>query len=335
MNDFSFMQITNGEHRIHAAWLGEGPLVVFCHGFPGLWYSWRHQMRAVAAAGFKAVALDMRGYGGSARPVDASEYTLDNIRSDLRAVLSTFGEQQAIFVGADFGAAVVWNMVLAEPELVRALVVLSVPYDHDYYGYFSQGGEGFSGEPPSKRFADVGHVSFLHAHYFQEPGIAEQELNAQPREFLTRLFWALSGEGNLLSAFSRGKPGMGYMEVLGPAGKSLPWTWMSEADLDFYSEQFGAGGFTGPLNWYRVCDLNWRSNRKFIGQQIHQPCLFIAGQHDPVITMSSASALEFMRKMVPNLSDILLLENAGHFVQMEQAVLVSEAIVHFLEHCPS
>jgi pimeloyl-ACP methyl ester carboxylesterase len=127
MNDFSFTQIRSGEHHIQAAWLGDGPLVIFCHGFPGLWYSWRHQMRAVAAAGFKAVALDMRGYGGSSKPANANEYTLDNIRSDLRAVLEAFGQQQAVFVGADFGAAVVWNMALAEPDLVRALVVLSVP----------------------------------------------------------------------------------------------------------------------------------------------------------------------------------------------------------------
>ena len=331
MNDFSFTQVRSGEHHIQAAWLGDGPLVIFCHGFPGLWYSWRHQMRAVAAAGFKAVALDMRGYGGSSKPANANEYTLDNIRSDLRAVLEAFGQQQAVFVGADFGAAVVWNMALAEPNLVRALVVLSVPYDHDYYGYFGQGGTGLSGEPPSKRFADIGRASFLHAHYFQEPGVAEQELNAQPREFLTRLFWALSAQGDLRSAFDRGKPGMGYMDVLGPAGTPLPWAWMSETNMDYYVEQFGASGFTGPLNWYRACDLNWISNRQLIGQPIHQPCLFIAGRNDPVIEMSGPGALEFMRKMAPNLKDLLLLENAGHFVQLEQATPVSEAIVHFLE----
>ncbi|MBK6741387.1 MAG: alpha/beta fold hydrolase [Haliea sp.] len=249
MNDFSFTQVRSGEHYIQAAWLGDGPLVIFCHGFPGLWYSWRHQMRAGAAAGFKAVAPGYEGLRRQQKPANANEYTLDNIRSDLRAVLETFGQQQAVFVGADFGAAVVWNMALAEPDLVRALVVLSVPYDHDYYGYFGQGGRGLSGEPPSKRFADIGRASFLHAHYFQEPGIAEQELNAQPREFLTRLFWALSAQGDLRSAFDRGKPEWATWRSLVRLARPLPWAWMSETDMDYYAQQFGAGGFTGPLNW--------------------------------------------------------------------------------------
>lgn len=330
MGDFSFTNVPNGEYRIHIGSIGAGPLVVFCHGFPGLWYSWRHQMRAVAASGFRAVALDMRGYGGSSKPEDASEYSLDKIRSDLRAVLSHFGQQQAVFVGVDFGAPVVWNMALAEPALVRALVVLSVPYDHDYYGYFGQGGAGFSAVPPSTRFADIAQNGFFHAHYFQEPGLAEQELNARPREFLTRLFWALSAQGDLLAAFARGKPGMGYIEVLGSASKSLPWAWMSDADMDYYAGQFSAGGFTGPLNWYRACDINWRANRQFLGQQIHQPCLFIAGEKDPVITMSPPGALDFMRKMVPGLADVLLVKDAGHFVQMEQASPVNDAITNFL-----
>lgn len=331
MAEVSFHHVPNGEFRIHVAALGEGPLVVFCHGFPGLWYSWRHQMRAVAAAGFRAVALDMRGYGGSSKPESVHEYALDKIRSDLRAVLQYFGEGQAVFVGVDFGAPVVWNMALAEPSLVRALVVMSVPYDHDYYGYSGLGGAGISARRPSERFAESAEGGFLHAHYFQQPGMAERELNAQPREFLIRLFWALSARGDLRAAFAHGRPGMGYIEVLGPAGEPLPWSWMSEADMDYYVAQFSAGGFTGPLNWYRVCDLNWQGNRQYIGQTIQQPCLFIAGENDPVIVMSASGALDFMRKMVPGLDGVLLLKDAGHFAQLEQPALVSGAITDFLK----
>lgn len=329
MHDVQFADVPNGEVNLHVASIGNGPLVVFCHGFPGLWYSWRHQMRAVAEAGFKAVALDMRGYGGSSAPPSAGEYTLEKIRSDLTAVLKHFGESQATFVGMDFGAPVVWNMALAAPDSVHALVVLSVPYDHDYYGYFGLSGEGFSAVPPSQRFASIGAESFLHAHYFQEPGVAEAELNAEPHEFLTRLFWALSAQGDLLSAFGRGKPGMGYIEVLGHASP-LPWSWMTDADLNYYAKQFEEGGFTGALNWYRACDLNWQANREFIGQQIGQPCLFIAGADDPVITMSPPGAMDYMGKMVRNLTGPVILENAGHFVQMEQASLVNDAILRFL-----
>ena len=166
MSGFSFTQIKNGQYEIRAAWLGDGPLVIFCHGFPGLWYSWRHQMQAVAAVGFKAVALAMRGYGGSSKPASASEYTLEKIRGDLQAVLRNFGQPHAVFVGVDFGAPVVWNIALAEPGLVKALVVLSVPYDHDYYGYFGLGGEGFSGLPPSRRFAEIGEQVVAAAERF-------------------------------------------------------------------------------------------------------------------------------------------------------------------------
>lgn len=329
-NGIDFTNVLNDGQNIHVASVGDGPLVVFCHGFPGLWYSWRYQMEAVAEAGFKAVALDMRGYGRSTAPQCASEYTLEKVRGDLLAVLTHFGESSATFVGMDFGAAVVWNMALAAPERVRSLIVLGVPYDHDYYGYFGLDGEGFSGLPPSQRFAEFGKESFLHAHYFQEPGIAEAEINAQARELLIRLFWALSAKGDLLAAFGKGKPGMGYIEVLGEAGEPLPWSWMSDADMSYYVEQFQATGFTGALNWYRVCDLNWRANRQFIGQQIKQPCLFIAGEEDPVMKMSPPGALDFMKKMVPNLSGSILLKDAGHFVQAEQAAHVNDAVTQFL-----
>jgi len=331
INDINFAQVVNGNNTINVASLGEGPLVVFCHGFPGLWYSWRHQMWAVAAAGYRSVALDMRGYGGSSAPDSVTEYTLDKIRSDLMSVLAHFGDRQATFVGMDFGAAAVWSMALAEPESVRNLVVLGVPYDHDYYGYFGLSGEGISAIPPSQRFAGSAENGFLHAHYFQEPGVAEKELNAQPREILTRLFWALSAKGDLPSAFSRGRAGMGYIEVLGPPGDAIPWSWMSSGDLDYYTDWFQHVGFTGPLNWYRACDLNWQANREYIGQMIEQPCLFVAGAEDPVITMSPPSAIDFMKKMVPNLAEPVFLKGAGHFVQLEQAGLVNRAILQFLD----
>lgn len=322
--------IQNGDCQIQIAHQGTGPLVVFCHGFPGLWTSWRNQIEAVSAAGFTAVALDMRGYGGSSKPQAISDYGLDKIRGDLKAVLAHFNEPSAIFVGTDFGAAVVWNMAVAEPDRVRGLVVLSVPYDHDYYGYFGQGSD--SGlPPPSERFAAAAKTGFLHAHYFQQPDVAERELDPQPHEFLTRLFWALSGKGDLMSRMAEGKPGMGYLEVLGPASEPLPWPWMSIEDMENHVQAFSIDGFRGALNWYRVADQNWHANRQYIDKKIEQPCLFIAGQQDPVIQMGGDNALRYMESKVSGLQDIVLIEDAGHLVQMEQAEQVNEKITAFLK----
>lgn len=330
MHELSFSKVVNGDVSLHVASVGQGPLVVFCHGFPGLWYSWRAQMEAVAAAGYRAVALDMRGYGESSAPQAAEDYSLSKIRADLLAVLAHFAEDQAVFVGTDFGAAVVWNMALVEPARVRKLVVLAVPYDHDYYGYSGMQGEGASAIPPSQRFAEIAKSSFLHAHYFQEVGRAEKELNSQPQEFLTRLFWALSAKGDLLGSFARSTADMGYIEALGPAGEAIPWSWMTEADMGYYVSNFQRSGFTGALNWYRVCDENWRAKRDYIGEKIEQACLFIAGEKDPVLTMSSSSALDYMQRMVPNLQGMQIIQDAGHFVHLEQPELVNAAITEFL-----
>lgn len=321
--------LTHDNCQIHISYLGDGPLVVFCHGFPGLCCSWQKQLLAVAHAGFTGVALDMRGYGKSSKPQAISDYSLDCIRSDLKAILKDFNAGSAVFVGSDFGAAVVWNMAVAEPQLVRGLVVLSVPYDHDYYGYFGQSDDAKL-PPPTTRFAAAAEQGFLHAHYFQQAGVAERELDQQPSEFLTRLFWALSSQGELMSRMALGKPGMGYLDVLGPAVEPLPWPWMSEAQMQTYVEGFEQDGFRGALNWYRVADLNWEMNRQYIGQKIEQPCLFIAGKQDPVIQMCGDDALRFMRSKVSDLRAIELIEQAGHFVQMEQAEKLNDKLCAFL-----
>lgn len=310
---------------------GEGPLLVLCHGFPGLAYSWRHQLTALAAAGFHAVAPDMRGYGKSGQPAAVAEYSLDHIRSDMLALLDHLQAERAIFVGHDFGTPVVWHLALECPDRVAGVAALSVPYDFDYYG---RRGVGHRGEPelnmlPSEQFAAYAQDAFLHAHYFQQPGPADAELNANTATFLRRIYWALSGEGDLLAAFASAAPGAAYLDVLPEPARPLPWPWLDAHSLQHYVSTFETSGFRGPLNWYRVADINWQLNRRYLGQKIDCPALFIAGEKDPVMMMSGPESLTFMRSMVPLLAEEVTVPQAGHWVQQEAPGRVNQCLLAF------
>lgn len=310
---------------------GSGPLVILCHGFPGLAYSWRNQIQPLTDAGFRVVAPDMRGYGGSGKPTAVSAYSFDHIRSDLVALLDHMGEERAIFVGHDFGTPVVWNMAHECAERVAGVVALSVPYDFDYYGRRGVGhfDDSLPEVPPSKQFAAYAESAFLHAHYFQKVGPADRELGSNTAAFLRRIFWALSGEGDLLAAFSRATPGSGYLDVLPEPSEPLPWPWLPESAMDQYIKAYEASGFSGALNWYRVADINWELNRRYLGKKIETPALFMAGERDPVMTMSGIDSLNFTRQMATNLKDIVMIPNVGHWLQQEAAQIVNRHLLDF------
>ncbi len=162
---------------------GSGTAVVMCHGFPGLGYSYRHQSAALAEAGFRSIALDMPGYGGTTRPRRDRGLHQRRVANRLIDLLDALGIDKAVFVGHDFGAPVAWTTALRHPpDRVAGLVSLAVPYAPDRFP-----------AKPSAIYAALARKHFLHIHYFQEPGVAERELDARPREFLQRLFHALSG----------------------------------------------------------------------------------------------------------------------------------------------
>ena len=200
---------------LHIACQGEGPLVLMCHGYPGLWYSWRHQLQPIAEAGFRAVALDMRGYGGSSRPLASREYGFDRLAADVLAVLDHFGEQQAVLIGHDFGANLAWHMGIWYPHSIRAIVPLCVPYDMEL--------AGGSDQRPSELYAAIAGQHFFHMHYYQAEGVAERHLVGREREFLTKLFWALSAEGELLDWQNFPSEGTHYIDVLAEPARALPW----------------------------------------------------------------------------------------------------------------
>ncbi|MBS0366136.1 MAG: alpha/beta hydrolase [Proteobacteria bacterium] len=357
MNTATHQRVRAGDLSLDVTVQGSGPPVIFCHGFPGLGYSWRHQLAALADAGWRAVAPDQRGYGRSDRPLDPRQYDADHVMNDMLAVLDALAEPQAVFVGHDFGAQQVCNLAVRHPQRVQAVVIMSCPYDFDLAGRGGSGraapderpdagkGAGGSGpaQPsrsfavpgvrPSVAFAATARQHFFHMHYFQSVGPPERELGAQPREFLLRLFHALSAQGHLLDWSRFPSEGTGYLDVLAPA-PPLPWSWLSEAEFEHYLREYLCAGpgaaFTGGLNSYRMADRNWELGEAYADADITQPALFIAGEEDVVLKMLPADALQIMQRRVPDLRGTVLVPGAGHFVQQEAPAAVNAALLRFL-----
>ena len=298
---------------LHVAEQGEGPLVVLCHGFPELWYSWRHQLPALAEAGYRAVAVDQRGYGGSSRPEAIEAYDIIELTDDLIGLLDALGEERAVFVGHDWGAPVVWNLALRAPERMNAVVGMSVPF-------LPRGPM-----PPTKLFKAAFGDGFFYILYFQAPGIADAELGADPRLFLRKMLWTLSGEAPPGAYKPAPYQGIGFLDVMSDTDQLPPW--LSGADLDYFVEEFTRTGFTGGLNWYRNFDRNWERTEDLAGRKVDIPALFVAGERDPVLVMASPAG---MAEWVPDLRGTVILPGAGHWVQQERPAEVNAALVEFL-----
>jgi pimeloyl-ACP methyl ester carboxylesterase len=308
--------VANGITQRYAE-CGSGPLVLFCHGWPESWYSWRHQMLALADAGWRCVAPDMRGYGGTDAPAEIERYSILDLVGDMVALVRELGATQAVVVGHDWGAPVAWHCALLRPDLFRAVAGLSVPWA-------PRGGIDLL-----SALARLG-VTRFYMQYFQEPGVAEAELDADPRASLRRLYYTASGDLD--------HPGKGFAQ-LPPDGGVLANTadpavlpgWLSEADLDWYTGEFARAGFRGGLNWYRNLTRNWRLTAPWHGCVIHQPSLFIAGERDGVLKFpASRQQIESFPKTLPGIRGCHILPGAGHWVQQESADEVNRLLVAFL-----
>jgi pimeloyl-ACP methyl ester carboxylesterase len=308
---------TNGIN-LHVAEQGAGPPVVFCHGFPHVWYMWHHQLPVVAGAGFRAAAPDMRGYGRSDAPPQVEDYTNLQAIADLTGLLDDLGEEQAVFVGLDFGAALVWELALRAPERVRAIVVCNNPY------------VGRSRRRPSETWAKMATRHFLHLDYFQRPGPADRELGARPREFLARVYYALSGDYHYLDIWQHPAEGNGYLDVL-PQAPPLPWRWLSAEEFDVIADEFARTGFTGGLNWYRALDLNWELTEGLADAVVTVPAFFIYGERDcDMEGFSGMDPIAAMRARVPDLRQVAMIPGAGHLIQMESPAEVNSLLLRFL-----
>ena len=307
---------TNGIN-LRIAEMGKGPLVILVHGWPESWYSWRRQMPALAAAGYRVVAPDMRGYGGSDKPAAVDDYDIRHTTGDLAGLVDALGEKTAILVGHDWGAIVCWNAMLLHPEKFSALAALSVP--------FGGRATGSPIEGMKARFKD----NFYYILYFQQPGVAEAEFDADPRAILSRLYTSPDTPTAPPKVTDPKMSAGGWIDRLG-APKALP-TWLSQADLDYYVGEFKRAGFRGGINYYRNFDRNWRITPELAGAKIKQPVIFMAGEKDIVIAGAAADALTgTMKRVCDDFRGVVLLPGAGHWVQQERAPEINRTLVDFV-----
>ncbi|MBI2764815.1 MAG: alpha/beta hydrolase [Chloroflexi bacterium] len=312
---------TNGI-RMHYVEQGSGPLVVLCHGFPESWYSWRHQISALAAAGYRVVAPDQRGYGQTDAPADISTYSQLHLVGDIVGLLDVLGEETAVIAGHDWGAPVAWNSGLLRPDRFRAVIGLSVPYT-----------PRAAARPTAAMKATFGD-NFFYILYFQEPGKAEAELDANVRKLQRAFLYSASGVPEPRTVFGQLPKTAKLLDQMTDPGEDHLPPFITKADLDFYTAEFERAGFRGGLNWYRNVDRTWEYMAAFQGAKMRQPALFIAGERDGVIAMNPA-ALQRLPENVPNLRRTVLLPGCGHWTQQERPAEVSEAMIAFLQELDS
>ncbi len=307
---------------LHITEQGSGPLVLLCHGWPELAYSWRHQMPALAQAGYRVVAPDMRGYGGSSAPHSIADYAITDLVGDMVALVAALGETRACIVGHDWGANVAWSAALLRPDLFTAVAALSVPHRPRN-----------PAAPPLALLRAAGLEDF-YWFYFNREGEAEAEFERDIESALRKVLVGISGD----AAASGGKGSGGALNV--PAGRGfldglvdppeLP-AWLGAADIAVYAAAFRKSGFRGPFNWYRNLDRNWALLSPFHGAKVLPPALFIAGDRDAVIASPiGRKALESLEAGVPNLRGKVLIPGAGPWIQQERPAEVNAALLRFL-----
>lgn len=306
---------TNGvQLRVVEAGDRGAPTVVLAHGFPELAYSWRHQIPALAEAGYHVLAPDQRGYGGSSAPDAIEAYNIHELTADIVGLLDDVGAERAVWVGHDWGAPVAWHAPLLHPDRVSAVVGLSVPPLPR------------SHVAPTKAWRKLFGENFFYILYFQEPGVADAELNADPGRVIRRMMGGLRAGGGQDALVRMATPGpAGFIDRL-PEPDGLP-DWISQDELDRYIEEFSRTGFTGGLNWYRNFDRNWETTPELDGAKISVPCLFIGGSADPVLSFTRADRAS---QVVSGPYRQVMLDGAGHWLQQERPDEVNAALLDFL-----
>ncbi|WP_406092316.1 alpha/beta fold hydrolase [Streptomyces sp. NBC_01013] len=318
--DLTHRLVPSPAGRIHLVEQGSGPLVLLVHGFPESWYSWRRQLPALAAAGYRAVAVDVRGYGRSSRPGDVAAYRMLELVEDNVAVVQALGERSAVVVGHDWGATIAANSALVRPDVFRAVGLLSVPYSPR------------GGPRPSEVFAGMGGDEEFYVSRFQEPGRVEAEIEPDVRGWLAGFYAAFSadtmpapdapdphfaGRGTTLrERFPAGRPG-----------------WLSGDELDFYAGEFERTGLTGALNRYRNMDRDWEDLAAFDGAPVTQPSIFLGGSLDASTTWL-ADALAAYPTTLPALAASHILDGCGHWIQQERADEVNRILTDWLASLP-
>jgi len=312
-----FVTVRNGPLSLNVAVKGEGPLIVCVHGWPELWYSWRHQIEHFAAKGYRVAALDVRGYGKSSKPTEIAAYSLKHICSDVAAVIDHFGGGHAALFGHDWGAPIVWDTALLYPGKVRAVAGLSVPY-------------GPRGDASILTFWRTLYAGrFFYQLYFQAEGVAEAELESDIPSALRKIYFALSGDAPLNAWLAEKPPTAKLLDAMVDL-RPFP-AWLSAADLEVYVEAFRAGGFRGPLNRYRAQDIDFADLADLAGKRVTQPAYFVGGERDAV--RSFVPGVDLYANPGAACADFrgsVIIPNVGHWVQQEAPAETNAALDAFL-----
>lgn len=319
MDSISLQNFSTNGITVRAAVEGTGPLVIMVHGWPELWYSWRHQIRPVAQSGFRVVVPDVRGYGGSDKPHPVEAYDMIEMTSDVVGLIDALGERTAILVGHDWGAPICWNTAVLHPDRVSAVVGLSVPY-------FQR-----REISPIERWKRLYEGKFFYQLYFQEEGVAESELETDVRTTLRKLYYLWSGDPT--AEDRRGSLNKGpESKLLDGLTDPDPFPdWLTDEDLDYFVQAFAHSGFRGSLNRYRAQQRDWELLPQLSQLTVDQPSYFIAG------------ALDLVRRFIPgvdsyadpgvNCTDFrgaTIIDDEGHWIQQEAPELVNRALLGFL-----
>ncbi|MFS8197884.1 alpha/beta fold hydrolase [Streptomyces sp. CWNU-52B] len=303
--------------RIHLVEQGTGPLVLLVHGFPELWHSWRHQLPALAAAGYRAVAVDVRGYGRSSVPEAVDAYRIGAHVEDNVAVVRALGAESAVIVGHDWGSTIAADSALLRPDVFTAVGLLGVPYAPR------------GGMRPTDAFAMIGGDEEFYVSHFQEPGRAEAEIEPDVKGWLAGFYATLAADTMPASA-------AGSVFFVPKGGRlsdrfvtDRP-TWLTDAELDFCAAEFERTGLTGALNRYRNMDQDWEDLAEWEGAPITQPSLFVAGELDASIAWL-ADAIKAFPSTLPGLVSSHLVEGCGHWVQQERPDEVNRLLTDWLE----
>ena len=305
---------TNGI-RMHVVEAGQGPLVILLHGFPEGWYAWRHQLPALAAAGFHAVAPDQRGYGQTDQPAAVDRYSVFHLVGDVIGLVHDSGEASAVVVGHDWGANVAWAAALFRPDVVRGVAALSVPHRPRLP------------KPPLDIYRESAGPGFYQLHY-QRPGVAEREFDADVGRTVRSFLCGESGDVTRVPEMIAGAHGLlDTFEVLDP----LP-AWLTEKDVEYWTEEFGRTGYGAALNWYRNVNLNWELMAPWSGATVQVPALYLVGDRDVVYRVPGVSEfVERLRTYVPRLTQTKVLVGCGHWTQQERPAEVNGALLKFLD----
>lgn len=319
MSDFEHATFRANGGRVHAVVQGHGPTVILVHGFPESWYSWRAQIPALAAAGYRVVAVDVRGYGRSAKPVRVEDYRMVKHVGDMVGLVEALGCGTATIVGHDWGAPIAWHSALLRPDLFTAVAGLSVPYAPP---------AGADQPPPTVRMQALGGDQEFYVSYFQQVGRAEAEIEADVRSWLLGFYWCASGDvvdGPNIAQVERGR----QLRDKFVYPDEMP-AWLTDRDLDVYTAEFEYSGFFGPLCRYRNVDRDFEDLTGFAGRPISQPSLFVGGSRDGP-TIWGAPAIERFPETLPGLSRAEILDGAGHWIQQERPEATNELLIEFLK----